>query len=1497
MSQFDIVLQELETIRDERRTHANTANRVGTAMIDMLGLLGNLDFLPLTGGAMKNSNLVTNLNADLLDGYHAAYFATASALETLVGTVAGHTSAISTLESYFTEGVANRALRLDDDDPCTAWGQRFWKDGVPQSISGTLDSVVNINMSGVINIGGFVIEKTADGLKFNGNIYATGGVAALGATGASGGGGGGGSAQYLRDLLDVSVSSMSDGQVLTYRNGYWTAEAAQTPSLTAYATKTWVQQQGYLTQHQSLSGYATQQWVNERGFAYNADLSDLATYVQQTYVEKVNGKGLSTNDFTSGLLSKLNGIQAGANYYEHPTVGANTTIAAANGKVLSAITVDNLGHVTSVGSKTLAVADIPSLSSLYLPLTGGVISGTSHQNLVLNSTAVTSGVRWTGIQFQHDGTFYGGIRMDEKDGSFFRYNSAYTTYRIWDSGNDGTGSGLDADLLDGHDSSYFATTSALTTLAGTVSAQGGRITTLEGYFTNGSANSALRLAGTSSYTAWGQTYWQNGVPKSISGAMTSVDSINALAYFSSSRVGIGKSTPSRKLHVYDSNRLLMRLEASNSRYVDLGVDDDGLNIVTGNTTNSVWVNGNVIISSGDIDVEDGVMKIGGGTISWNSDGDYFEFSHTIASLGGVSALGTSGTGGGGTITTQYLRELLDVNIGSSITAGHVLTYRNGYWVPEATQATSLSGYATQQWVTQQGYLTQHQSLAAYATQQWVYDRGFAYNADLQDLYNYAESAYVKALGTSGDNVTWTRNGVTNNLTVPFATTALGFKRLNKEVAGTWDANTMTVGGVQYALLTNYRATSEWANMPSGMSWGGVLQITAGSGVGLLSGQLAWDANHNVTTGVTRKLYWRSRNSSGWGTNDWHTIAFEDWVSNGFLPLSAGSGKRLSGTLYFDAAMKGIYMKDPAGSDYAAIIQNGSNLWIGAYSSTAYHHRGETYISAGHNGTAGNPTIYVCVPNAANNSSSNYGVWHSGNFTPGNYLPLAGGTLTGNLVMGNVSRTTNDDSAKIAFYTNDNYPNISPYIQAISEANYGRKRLSVFQKNVEDWNTPQVEVLSVMPDGKLRLTQAISYKGTVATWDMIKFFDNTADQWGNGIVIGGGGAAVIGGGESADMMASHLTSGGSEAMYIGNDAAVNIFTNLGTTNGWSARKEFVFDTTGGLTMAGALAAASIAAKHTAGEVLVLDSSASYTCAQIKVGGTSKWSVGADSSKFYIYSNNGSAIRMSILDNGNVGIGTTSPAYKLDVNGDMRAAGHIYGGNCLFLPVAGSVFIDQKNMLTYNSAQMLSLGYGMRNDTGTKTDIYGKEVEIKEKVLRIGSCVIDWDSTNNMLRFSGGNGIYAMGAVSALGIAGDINGQVTRAMTFTQPVTFQSAVTMNSALTVNQNINLGNYTQNSQTKSREIFFGDSDSHICRDSSDRLHLYGNDIVIDSDGGGGDTIWFNGIAEFNGTVNAQGEIRSANDVATGRYVVFAAKGYLYTSGNNLYWHNNSTGTNTKLA
>lgn len=126
----------------------------------------------------------------------------------------------------------------------------------------------------------------------------------------------------------------------------------------------------------------------------------LASYVTQTAlssglatkVDKVSGMGLSSNDFTDTLLAKLNGIEAGANRYVLPTassavlggvrIGANITISngvisthapyvhptatarnieAAAGRVLSAIEVNSLGHVTSVSYKALAAADIPQI--------------------------------------------------------------------------------------------------------------------------------------------------------------------------------------------------------------------------------------------------------------------------------------------------------------------------------------------------------------------------------------------------------------------------------------------------------------------------------------------------------------------------------------------------------------------------------------------------------------------------------------------------------------------------------------------------------------------------------------------------------------------------------------------------------------------------------------------------------------------------------------------------------------------------------------------------------------------------------------------------------------------------------------------------------------------------------------------------------------------------------------------------------------------------------
>lgn len=58
-------------------------------------------------------------------------------------------------------------------------------------------------------------------------------------------------------------------------------------------------------------------------------------------VDKIDGKGLSSNDYTDAEKEKLEGIEAGANKYAHPNYNAYTS-------GLYKITVDEFGHVSSV---------------------------------------------------------------------------------------------------------------------------------------------------------------------------------------------------------------------------------------------------------------------------------------------------------------------------------------------------------------------------------------------------------------------------------------------------------------------------------------------------------------------------------------------------------------------------------------------------------------------------------------------------------------------------------------------------------------------------------------------------------------------------------------------------------------------------------------------------------------------------------------------------------------------------------------------------------------------------------------------------------------------------------------------------------------------------------------------------------------------------------------------------------------------------------------------
>lgn len=84
-------------------------------------------------------------------------------------------------------------------------------------------------------------------------------------------------------------------------------------------------------------------------------------------VDKVTGKGLSTNDLTDALKTKLDNIEEGANAYVHPD---STQTAVASG--LYKIATDSKGHITD--ATAVAKADLDALIGTASGSSAGLMS-------------------------------------------------------------------------------------------------------------------------------------------------------------------------------------------------------------------------------------------------------------------------------------------------------------------------------------------------------------------------------------------------------------------------------------------------------------------------------------------------------------------------------------------------------------------------------------------------------------------------------------------------------------------------------------------------------------------------------------------------------------------------------------------------------------------------------------------------------------------------------------------------------------------------------------------------------------------------------------------------------------------------------------------------------------------------------------------------------------------------------------------------------------------
>lgn len=117
----------------------------------------------------------------------------------------------------------------------------------------------------------------------------------------------------------------------------------------------------YLVMNTTTKHYDIYAKIKGDGDHYTMELLDDTTVDLSGKVDKVEGKGLSTNDYTTAEKTKLAGIAEGANKYVHPSHTAATS-------GLYKITVDALGHViavTKVTKEDITGLGIPGTNTTY----------------------------------------------------------------------------------------------------------------------------------------------------------------------------------------------------------------------------------------------------------------------------------------------------------------------------------------------------------------------------------------------------------------------------------------------------------------------------------------------------------------------------------------------------------------------------------------------------------------------------------------------------------------------------------------------------------------------------------------------------------------------------------------------------------------------------------------------------------------------------------------------------------------------------------------------------------------------------------------------------------------------------------------------------------------------------------------------------------------------------------------------------------------------------
>ena len=151
--------------------------------------------------------------------------------------------------------------------------------------------------------------------------------------------------------------------------------------------------------------------LNSSCNALNASIQSLnkkSTDLDRAKVDKVEGKGLSSNDYTDEEKDKLAGIAENANNYVHPEFPTFSSgvykIRVYNGHVSGAVKAEK-ADILALGFEDPAAA--------YLPLTGGTISNSNYgESLKVNREPTSSSAALSVIDYLINGNRVGVMGFD-----------------------------------------------------------------------------------------------------------------------------------------------------------------------------------------------------------------------------------------------------------------------------------------------------------------------------------------------------------------------------------------------------------------------------------------------------------------------------------------------------------------------------------------------------------------------------------------------------------------------------------------------------------------------------------------------------------------------------------------------------------------------------------------------------------------------------------------------------------------------------------------------------------------------------------------------------------------------------------------------------------------------------------------------------------------------------------------------------------------------------